>query len=121
MNDVGLVNYGPAKHNVDLRDIPMATLNPDEVLLEVQAVGVCGSDLHMWQATQSWHVNYPVVLGHEYGGIVRKVGKNVTDWKSGDRAVGETAATIDPEGAMTRRGLYNLCLLYTSPSPRDRG
>ncbi len=108
MNDVGLVNYGPAKHNVDLRDIPMATLKPDEVLLEVQAVGVCGSDLHMWQATQSWQVNYPVVLGHEYGGIVRKVGKNVTDWNPGDRAVGETAAVIDPKGAMTRRGLYNL-------------
>jgi alcohol dehydrogenase/L-iditol 2-dehydrogenase len=93
---------------VELRDIPIATIEPDQVLLEVQSVGVCGSDLHMWTAQQSWAVNYPVVLGHEFCGIIRQVGRNVKGWQEGDRVVSETAAVIDPDSPLTRQGLYNL-------------
>ena len=106
--DQGVVNFGPAKHSVELREIPRATIRPDEVLLEVQAVGVCGSDLHMWESTHSWPMNYPVVLGHEFAGIVREVGASVAGWKSGDRVVSETAATIDANCPLSRQGLYNL-------------
>jgi alcohol dehydrogenase/L-iditol 2-dehydrogenase len=106
--DVGVVNYGPAKYSVELRDIPRATIRPDEVLLEVKAVGVCGSDLHMWESTHSWPMNYPVVLGHEFGGVIRDVGSGVTGWQPGDRVVSETAAMIDANSPLTRQGLYNL-------------
>ncbi len=41
---------------------------------EVVNVGVCGSDLHQWTADHSWKVNYPVVLGHEFGGYIAEVG-----------------------------------------------
>jgi L-iditol 2-dehydrogenase len=78
------------------------------VLLEVAAVGVCGSDLHQWSATHSWQVNYPVVLGHEFSGRILETGRAVNRWKEGDRVVSETAAVIDPDNPMTRRGLYNL-------------
>ena len=47
--DLALVNYAADPLSVELREIPKATIRPDEVLLEVAAVGVCGSDLHMWQ------------------------------------------------------------------------
>ena len=94
--DLGLVNYSPEPHSVELREIPRATISDDQVLMEVQAIGVCGSDLHMWTAQQSWQVNYPVVLGHEFCGIIREVGRGVTGWKEGDRVVSETAAVIDP-------------------------
>jgi L-iditol 2-dehydrogenase len=106
--DVGLVNYAPQKYSVELRDIPRATIRDDEVLLEVQAVGVCGSDLHMWTAQQSWTVNYPVVLGHEFCGIIREVGRNVVGWTEGMRVVSETAAVVDVNSPYTRQGLYNL-------------
>ncbi len=86
----------------------MAIIDDDQVLLEVQSVGVCGSDLHMWTAQQSWTVNYPVVLGHEFCGIIRQVGKNVRGWREGERVVSETAAVIDPDSPLTRQGLYNL-------------
>ena len=52
-----------------------------QVLLEVAAVGVCGSDLHQWTADHSWPVNYPVVLGHEFGGRIARAGSGVTHWK----------------------------------------
>ena len=104
----GVVNFAREKHAVELRDMPRPDIGPDDVLLEVAAVGVCGSDLHQWTADHSWPVNYPVVLGHEFGGHVRELGANVTGWRQGDRAVSETAAVIDVNNPMSRAGLYNL-------------
>jgi alcohol dehydrogenase/L-iditol 2-dehydrogenase len=48
------------------------------------------------------------VLGHEFGGVIVETGKQVTGWKEGDRVVSETAAVIDLNNPMTKRGLYNL-------------
>lgn len=108
MNDQAVVNFGPAPHSVELRPVPRPKLGCDEVLLEVQACGVCGSDLHMWEGTQSWPMNYPVVLGHEFSGVVREVGAAVNGWRPGDRAVSETHAVVDPCSPLSRQGLYNL-------------
>jgi alcohol dehydrogenase/L-iditol 2-dehydrogenase len=69
---------------------------------------VCGSDLHQWSADHSWTVNYPVVLGHEFGGYVAEVGSSVTNWKHGDKVVSETAAVINPNNPLSKAGLYNL-------------
>jgi len=106
--DTAVVNFAPERYSVELRDIPIASIKDDEVLIEVQSVGVCGSDLHMWTAQQSWTVNYPVVLGHEFCGIICQVGKGVRGWREGDRVVSETAAVIDANSPLTRQGLYNL-------------
>jgi alcohol dehydrogenase/L-iditol 2-dehydrogenase len=108
MNQLAVVNYSPEKYGVELREVPVPEIGPEDVLLEVAAVGVCGSDLHQWLGDQSWKVNYPVVLGHEFAGVVRESGERVTGWKVGDRAASETAAVIDPDSPMTRQGLYNL-------------
>ncbi|MBU6174646.1 MAG: zinc-binding dehydrogenase, partial [Planctomycetes bacterium] len=80
----------------------------DDVLLEVANVGVCGSDLHQWSADHSWPVNYPVVLGHEFGGTIVELGSRVVGWNVGERVVSETAAIIDTNNPMTRQGRYNL-------------
>jgi L-iditol 2-dehydrogenase len=108
MGEAAVVNYAPEKGSVELRDVPMPVIGADDVLLEVGAVGVCGSDLHQWTSDHSWPVNYPVILGHEFGGVIREVGKGIKAWKPGDRAVSETAAVIDPDNPMSRSGLYNL-------------
>ncbi|MDB5332781.1 MAG: L-threonine 3-dehydrogenase [Phycisphaerales bacterium] len=108
MGEAAVVNYSAQKHSVELREIPRPEIGADDVLLEVAAVGVCGSDLHQWTADHSWQVNYPVVLGHEFGGHIRQVGSSVVGWREGDRVVSETAAVIDPNSPMTRQGLYNL-------------
>jgi len=108
MKTPAVVNYAPEKYSVDLREVEVPEIGPEDVLLEVANVGVCGSDLHQWTADHSWPVNYPVVLGHEFGGIIAQVGREVTGWKEGDRVVSETAAIINPSSPMSRRGLYNL-------------
>ena len=104
-----VVNFGSEPRSVELRELPVPTIGDDDVLLEVDAVGVCGSDLHMWTGQQSWKVNYPCVLGHEFAGRIVRRGANVpAQWREGARVVSETHAVIDPESPMTKRGLYNL-------------
>lgn len=103
-----LVNFDKEPHSVALQSIPLPSIGEEDVLLKVQAVGVCGSDLHQWHGTHSWPVNYPCVLGHEFAGIVAQTGKRVTSFKKGDRVVSETAAVINQNSPQSRRGLYNL-------------
>jgi alcohol dehydrogenase/L-iditol 2-dehydrogenase len=108
MKSAAVVNYAPEKGSVEIREIDKPTIGEEDVLLEVVNVGVCGSDLHQWTADHSWPVNYPVVLGHEFGGHIVEIGKRVEGWKEGDRVVSETAAVIDQNNPMSRQGLYNL-------------
>ena len=103
-----VVNFSPEAHSVEVREIERPRIGPEDVLLEVARVGVCGSDLHQWTADHSWPVNYPVVLGHEFGGTIVETGAAVERWREGDRVVSETAAVIDPANPMTRQGRYNL-------------
>jgi L-iditol 2-dehydrogenase len=105
-----LVHYALEKGAVELREVPRPTsLAEDEVLLESQAVGVCGSDVHQFHNTQSWRVNVPVILGHEFCGVVAAIGKGVKGFKEGDRVTSETAARICGHCAYCRSGEYNLC------------
>ena len=107
-HSAAVVNYAPEAGSVEVREVPRPVIGADDVLVEVAAVGVCGSDLHQWTASHSWPVNYPVVLGHEFAGIVVETGANVRNWTEGDRIASETAAVIDLDNPMSRRGLYNL-------------
>lgn len=108
MKSAAVVNFAPEAGSVEVREIDRPEIGAEDVLLEVANVGVCGSDLHQWTADHSWPVNYPVVLGHEFGGHILETGSDVTGWSEGDRVVSETAAIIDPNNPMTRQGLYNL-------------
>ncbi|MBK5278801.1 MAG: zinc-binding dehydrogenase [Bacteroidia bacterium] len=103
-----VVNFAPEKGSVEIREIEKPKIGDDDILLEVVNVGVCGSDLHQWTSDHSWPVNYPVVLGHEFGGHIVETGSSVKNWKVGDRVVSETAAVIDSNNPMSRIGLYNL-------------
>lgn len=103
-----IVNFGREPGSVELRDTVRPVPGEDDVLLEVQAVGVCGSDLHQWMGTHSWPVNYPVTLGHEFAGFVVEKGSRVRSVRIGDRVVSETAAVVNPDSPYTRQGFYNL-------------
>jgi len=105
---LAVVNYASEKGAVEIREITKPEIGEEDVLLEVANVGVCGSDLHQWTADHSWKVNYPVVLGHEFGGCIAEVGSRVTNWKTGDKVVSETAAIINPDNPLSKTGLYNL-------------
>ncbi|HSH80831.1 MAG TPA: zinc-binding dehydrogenase [Herpetosiphonaceae bacterium] len=104
-----LVHYGAEPGQVELREVPVPVVRGDEVLLRVGAVGVCGSDIHQLHGSQSWAVDVPVTLGHEFTGVVAAVGEGVRDFKEGDRVVSETAAWICGECIYCRTGQYNVC------------
>lgn len=111
-----IVNYAHHPHSVELRDVTVPEIEPDQVLLRVGAVSICGSDVHQWQGSHSWHVNYPCILGHEFGGTIARTGERVKRFHEGDRVVSETAAVIDESSPLSRSGLYNL-----DPSRRGFG
>jgi len=108
LNEPAVVNYGPEPGAVELRDVVVPPPGEDEVLLDVGAVSVCGSDVHQWRAVHSWPVRHPVVLGHEFCGTVRDVGRRVKGFAPGDRVACETHAIVDPDGPLARAGLYQL-------------
>jgi L-iditol 2-dehydrogenase len=103
-----IVNYATDPDSVEIRDIPEPKPGPDDVIMEVDTVSVCGSDLHQWKGGHSWPVNYPVVLGHEFAGRIVELGKQVIEFEMGDRVTSETAAVIDPQNPLTKEGNYQL-------------
>jgi alcohol dehydrogenase/L-iditol 2-dehydrogenase len=108
MKTPAVVNFGPEPGAVELREVQLPPPGEDDVLLDVAAVSVCGSDVHQWQALHSWPVRHPVILGHEFCGTVRETGARVRGFAPGDRVVCETHAVVDPDGPLARAGLYQL-------------
>ncbi len=89
------------------RNIP--TISADELLIKVDYVGICGSDLHYYEHGRigNFIVEFPFVLGHEVAGTVVEVGKNVTTHKVGDRVALEPQIT-NPDSEQAKIGKYNL-------------
>lgn len=93
---------------VELLDVPAPTAGPGEVVVEVAACGVCGTDLHV--ATGDYApLRLPVVIGHEFAGTVCETGPGVTSLRVGDRVA------VDPSlycgrCAYCAAGRDNLCL-----------
>jgi len=108
MSEYAVINYSSEAGSVDLREIERPSTGPGDVIVEVGAVGVCGSDIHQWHSSHSWPVNYPVVLGHEFGGRIIELGERVDGWSIDEMVVSETAAIINSDSPMSRVGLYNL-------------
>ncbi len=75
---------------LEIQERPVPKIKPDEVLLEVKACGVCGSDMHFYETDEDDYILYPgltrfpSILGHEFSAKVVEVGKEVTDLKVGD-------------------------------------
>jgi L-iditol 2-dehydrogenase len=104
-----LVNFASEPGSVALRELPVPKPERGEVLLRVRAVGICGSDLHQYHGTQSWNVNWPVTLGHEFCGEIAALGPGVEEWAIGERVTCETAARVCGRCVLCHSGRYNLC------------
>lgn len=102
------------------RDIPKA--KDDEVLVKLEYVGICGSDMHYYEtgAIGDFVVEPPFVLGHEPGGTVVEVGKNVKHLKVGDRVALEPGKTCG-HCQFCKEGKYNLCpdVVFFATPPVD--
>lgn len=98
-----------AARQIEMQERPVPTPAADEVLVQVTAVGVCGSDVHFYLDGRlgDWTVNEPLVLGHESAGVIVAVGTDISRARIGERV------SVEPQhpsttSAETLRGDYNL-------------
>lgn len=95
-------------NKMGLIDIPKPKPIDDQVLVKVIYTGICGTDIHTFKGEYN-KVTIPLVLGHEFSGIVEEVGKLVTKVKPGDCVTGETTFNICGHCDYCKRKEYNLC------------
>ena len=82
-----LVKTARGPGNLELNNVPVPKIEPNEVLIRVRACGICGSDLKIQDDQHPY--TPPVVIGHEFAGDITEVGTQVSGWVEGDRVVAE--------------------------------
>ena len=88
------------------KDVEKPVPDLNEVLVEVRAVGICGSDVHGMDGSTGRRIP-PIIMGHEASGIIVETGKNVTGWNTGDRVTFDSTL-YKLDDWYTRSGHYNL-------------
>jgi L-iditol 2-dehydrogenase len=88
------------------RDFPDPVITQDEVLIKVEAAGICGSDVHGMDGSSGRRIP-PLVMGHEASGVIAALGKDVKGWSEGDRVTFDSTI-YKLDDWYSRRGLYNL-------------
>lgn len=78
------VFYG--KHDLRVENSPIPKVGPEDILIQVKACGICGTDVHIYEGDKgAAEVTPPTILGHEFSGVIAEVGSDVTKYKVGDR------------------------------------
>ncbi|XP_075361641.1 sorbitol dehydrogenase isoform X2 [Mycteria americana] len=106
-----------------LENRPIPEPGPNEVLLRMHSVGICGSDVHYWQHGRigDFVVKDPMVLGHEASGTIVKAGSGVTHLKPGDRVAIEPGVPREMD-EFCKSGRYNLSpTIFFCATPPDDG
>ncbi|KAG8440371.1 hypothetical protein GDO86_006213 [Hymenochirus boettgeri] len=119
--NLSVVVHGTGDLRLENRPIPEP--GPNEVLLKMHSVGICGSDVHYWQHGRigDFIVKKPMVLGHEGSGVVVKVGASVSHLKSGDRVAIEPGVPRESD-EFCKTGRYNLSpTIFFCATPPDDG
>ena len=103
-----LVKTKPGIGNVELIDVPEPSCPANGVKIDVKFTGICGTDLHVYHDTFK---NYPpVILGHEFSGVVREKGASVSNLRIGDRVtVLPSSAVVCGKCEYCRLGYYMFC------------
>lgn len=107
MKETMIQQLMPEPKHITFREVPVPKPGPDQVLVKIKRIGICGSDIHVFHGTHPY-TSYPVTQGHEVSGQIVEVGEYVKDLKVGDRI------TIEPQVFCGRcypclHGKYNLC------------
>src|SRR3982750_4960088 len=92
---------------LEIVDVPMPRPGPDEVLVRVEACGICGSDVHGYDGSSGRRIP-PVVMGHEAAGTVAETGAGVTGFAKGDRVTFDSTVYCG-QCSNCQRGDANLC------------
>ena len=88
-------------------EAPIPQIGADEVLVQVKACGICGSDVHGMDGSTGRRIP-PLIMGHEAAGVIAEVGSGVNGWQAGDRVTFDSTIYCG-ECYYCRRGQVNLC------------
>ncbi|MGO1492646.1 MAG: zinc-binding dehydrogenase [Ruoffia tabacinasalis] len=103
-----VVKTAPGFDQMELLDLEVPKAYDDKVVIKVEFTGICGSDIHTFKGEYK-NPKTPVVLGHEFSGVISEVGPDVTKYKVGDRVVSETTFETCGECRYCKERDYNLC------------
>ncbi len=92
---------------LELTEMPVPVIGPEDVLIQVKACGICGSDIHGYDGSTGRRIP-PLVMGHEASGVIAEVGKAVQGWKVGDRVTFDSTVSCG-RCYFCQRGEINLC------------
>jgi L-iditol 2-dehydrogenase len=104
-----IVKYREGKGFVELREVPVPVPGPHEVRIKVEFAGICASDLHILNYDIAITIKPPVVMGHEFSGVIDQIGAGVEGWRIGDRVVAEANYEVCGACRYCASGFYNLC------------
>ncbi len=107
-----LVKFGKTRAGMGLRDVPVPEPKEGEIRLEIKAAGICGSDIHTMNDERKTAI--PVVLGHEFVGVIDKTCGDVGDLKVGDWVTGIPASYYCGECEYCKAGEVTLCPTHES-------
>jgi len=96
-----------AYNQLEIAEMPLPAVGAGELLVRVEACGICGSDVHGYDGSSGRRIP-PIVMGHEAAGTVAAIGSGVTDFAVGDRVTFDSTVYCG-ECAFCRRGEVNLC------------
>ena len=91
----------------EYRDMPVPEVGPDDILLQVKACGICGSDVHGMDGSTGRR-QPPIIMGHEAAGVIAEVGENVENWNKGNRVTFDSTIYCG-KCYFCRHGNINLC------------
>ena len=94
-------------NQLEYKDVLEPTVSENEVLIQVKACGICGSDIHGMDGSTGRRIP-PLIMGHEASGVIAEVGSQVRDYKSGVRVTFDSTVYCG-ECRFCRSGQINLC------------
>lgn len=104
-----VVKYAEGEGNVELRDVPEPKPDLNEVKIKVEAVGICGSDLHIFKGDIGILTKVPSIIGHEFSGFITEVGRNVSRFQGGERVTAENSRLVCGHCLYCMTGNCNVC------------
>ena len=104
-----LVYYERAEEAVEIRDVPIPEIGPNDYLVKVKYCGICRSDINMYHGRHNAHSRPPVILGHEWSGEIVQAGERASGFAIGDRVVAESAAQTCGTCVYCRSGEQSFC------------
>jgi len=102
-----IIKHKDGKDGWEIKDVPRKDPQASEVEIQIKAAGICGSELHLYH--DNHYYDPGIIIGHEFSGVISRVGSDIEDWKVGDRVVSENHITACGICESCRTGNFAMC------------